>query len=232
MEPAFEGEEKARMETKNGSAKGKPFYRNVDDTLEAVGITRRQLGYWRKQGLFSPELGPTSKFFTEDDTTQLRFLKSLIEDLGLSVATVQRLVSPESYWTNEESIELWGPSVGPAHHHTFIDIKKQRLVMPADAMSALVADAMVGKNEFRVMHLLEPTLLITLQKAWMHSRNVGVYEAHVKSLHDLLEHIDLVSRFRIDRDGEASFWPKLETDPVLSDELVEKLATKKKTLSR
>ena len=35
----------------------KPFYKNLEDTLDDAGITKRQLGYWRKQGLFVPELG-------------------------------------------------------------------------------------------------------------------------------------------------------------------------------
>src|SRR4051812_26065294 len=104
------------MGTDEGSEKKKkPFYRNVDDTLEDVGITQRQLGYWRKQGIFNPELGSKAKFFTEDDTKFLRFLKRLIDDLGLPVATVKRLIAPENYWQDEDKIEFWGTFVPPAH---------------------------------------------------------------------------------------------------------------------
>jgi len=198
----------------------------VKDTLDDVGITQRQLGYWQKQGLFTPELGETTKFYTEGDTKQLGFLKRLIVDLGLPVATVQRLVS-SAQADIEADTDGW---LGSVDMRTFIDIANTRLVEPADAMHELVADAMVGAKSWRVERLLQPTMLLALRSAWMRSPNLDVYEAHIKSLHDRLERIDLLSRFQIDADGQVRFWPKRNTDPDLTAEDIERLAKEKRSL--
>src|SRR5437588_775363 len=75
-----------------------PFYKNTRDTLAEVGITNRQLSYWRKEGLLKPELRD-GKRFTESDIEQLNFLKRLIVDFGLSAETVRRMT--------EEGIRTW-----------------------------------------------------------------------------------------------------------------------------
>ena len=217
------------MGTDEGSEKKKkPFYRNVEDTLEDVGITQRQLGYWRKQGLFTPELGSKAKFFTEDDTARLRFLKRLIDDLGLPVATVKRLVSAATYSSEDAESDPSLVWAGPPHHHTFIDIENTRLVEPADAMHELVADAMAGRKSWRVEQLLEWTMLLALRSAWMSSPSLDVYEAHIKSLHDRLERIDLLSRLQREA---AQFWPKRSKDPDLTSDLIDELTEEKKNLT-
>ncbi len=218
--------ERARMDSNGKSGrKSKPFYRNADDTLEDVGITLRQLRYWRQQGLFNPELGPKTKFFTEQDTKRLRFLKRLIVDLGLPVATVQQLISSAGAEDDDEYGWL-SPSM---EVRTFIDTERLRFVFPPDAMAQLVADAMVGAKPWRVEGLLEPALLLALKSAWMRSPNPAVYEAHIRSLHDRVEHIDLVSRFHSD-DEEPYFWPKRSSDPDLSEDFVRRLSEDKKML--
>ncbi len=72
---------------------GQPvFYLDTDDTLTAVNITRRQLGYWREKGLITPELGPDAKRFTERDVRQLKYLRRLIVDLGFPPDLIKKLM--------------------------------------------------------------------------------------------------------------------------------------------
>src|SRR5687768_11175339 len=110
----------------------KPFYRNTEDTLEDVGITRRQMGHWRKAGIFDPELGPTTNFFTEGDTEHLRFLKRLIVDLNLPVGTVKELIASTEG-------KRKGRKAATPRYSTFIDIENMRLMQPVDATNQMIA---------------------------------------------------------------------------------------------
>jgi DNA-binding transcriptional MerR regulator len=209
------------------SVKKKPFYRNVDDTIEDVGITRRQLSYWQKQGIFEPELGSSSKKFTLEDTDRLRFLKNLIENLGLPIGTVRRLVA--SATEGYDQGDLFSPT---PNSRTFIDVKTTRLVYGPDAMAELVSDALITAKRWQLERLLDSTLLLALQSAWSRSPNRDVYEAHVKSVHDRIERIDLVSRLRQDIDGRAGFWPTRDSDPALTAELIANLIEEKQRLEK
>src|SRR3712207_3885013 len=108
----------------------KPFYRNTQDTLEDVGISLRQLRYWQKQGLFEPELGPKTKYFTEDDTERLRFLKRLIheDELNLRVETVNKLI---------ESLAVGWDELALSNYQAFIDIQNRKLVSWNSAVTQL-----------------------------------------------------------------------------------------------
>jgi DNA-binding transcriptional MerR regulator len=55
-------------------------YLDIEDTLEEVGITRRQLNYWIEKELFTPELGADAKKFTARDIKLLKFARRLIVD--------------------------------------------------------------------------------------------------------------------------------------------------------
>ncbi len=84
-----------------------PFYKNTADALDEVGITARQLSYWRKEGLFTSELGD-NKRYTRDDIAKLKMLKKLIdvkEGLGLPVETVRKL--QESVPDSPSSFPAW-----------------------------------------------------------------------------------------------------------------------------
>jgi DNA-binding transcriptional MerR regulator len=67
-------------------------YLDTEDTLEEVGITRRQLNYWRGKGLVTPELGADAKRFTEKDVRLLKFLRRLIVDQGFPVEIAKRII--------------------------------------------------------------------------------------------------------------------------------------------
>lgn len=70
----------------------KKLYLDTEDTLEEVGISRRQLNYWREKGLIVPELGEDEKRFTEKDIRLLKFLRQLIVDQSFPVEIVRRII--------------------------------------------------------------------------------------------------------------------------------------------
>jgi DNA-binding transcriptional MerR regulator len=208
------------MGTENGDGKKKkPFYRNVQDTLEDVGITLRQLGYWRKQGLFIPELGPSAKNFTEGDTEQLRFLKRLIEDLGLPVSTVKRLIMTAT-----------GEVIGRPHYLTYIDIETPKLVSSSEGLNQLIADAIAaGTHVDRDKWFWALALQIFRSMSWR-SANAEVHQAQKKAFYEQLEQIDRMSRLRQTKSGEYFFWPQLDTDPELTVEMAQELVKAREQL--
>lgn len=179
------------------SGKKRPFYKNLDDTIEEVGITRRQLSYWRKNELFKPEFGPKAKFFTPRDIQRLEFLKRLIDDLGLPIAIVRRLVAP--YDDDEFELAEW---------NTFLDVENGVLVNCWGALDSLIATAVAGE----VIQAVEEWFL-TLGLHLLHwtaqsSRSWDIYEARRKELLDRLDRMDRAARIeRLDID-EHQFSPR------------------------
>jgi DNA-binding transcriptional MerR regulator len=207
----------AMMEEEVSQRQKKPYYRSIDDTLEDVDITRRQLSYWRKQGLFNPELGQNAKSFTRGDTDQLKFLKRLIVDLGLPVTTVKKLVDSvdeEDFWSNA------------ARDMTYIDINNASLILPEDAMTLLIANAVAAASpEMRDKWFM----VIALQKLRAMARGSATYEVYAaqkKAFFDRIERLDLLARF-VMHGGEYVLKPEQENDPDLSADLIERLTKDK-----
>lgn len=83
-------------------------YLDTEDTLEEVGITRRQLNYWKEKELFTPEFGGDSKKFTERDVKLLKFARRLIVDQGFPVEVAKRLIdaaSSSNLWWEEADLD-------------------------------------------------------------------------------------------------------------------------------
>jgi DNA-binding transcriptional MerR regulator len=186
-----------------------------------VGITRRQLGHWRKSGLFDPELGPTTKYFTEADTEQLQFLKSLIHELKLPVEKVNQLITSTQ-----------GKRKGLARNATFIDIKNMKLMTPMAAVNQMLADALTDTGyDSPAMHRWFEAIALRIFHYWSLTSNTFVYEAHMKSLLDQLVRIDRMARMQYEEldpeDGSPNptfhFSPARENDPDLTLEGAERL---------
>jgi DNA-binding transcriptional MerR regulator len=190
----------------------KPFYRNTEDTLEDVGITRRQLDHWRKAGLFDPERGPGTKYFTEADTEHLRFLKRLIVDLKLPVGTVKELIA------STEGKRKGRKSATP-RYSTFIDIENMKLMQPVDAANQMIADVVDGGHPAAIEKWFPVLALQIFRNLARTSKSSVVYEAHMKELLDQLARIDLMARMDYDEldpeDGSPNptfrFWPACAT---------------------
>jgi DNA-binding transcriptional MerR regulator len=205
----------------------KPFYRNTDDTLEDVGITRRQLGHWRKAGLFEPELGPRTKYFTKADTEQLQFLKSLIHELKLPVEKVNQLItSARVDWR------------GSARYATFIDIENMQLMTPIAAVNQMIGDTLTDTSyDPSAMQRWFEAIALRIFQYWALTSNTFVYEAHMKNLLDKLARIDRMARMQEYRELDPEtgaptfrFSPARENDPDLTLEGIERLLAERDRL--
>jgi DNA-binding transcriptional MerR regulator len=188
----------------------KPFYKNLEDTLDDAGITKRQLGYWRKQGLFVPELGPRSRFYTLGDIEYLVFLRRLIEELGLPVATVRRLIEVEDGRRLEPSERM------------LLDIRDGHLLSPRDAIRHLMIHALAGSGLEEIKHWFRMLALELLRQSAESAPTAGVYAATKQDLHEQLDEVDLLARITRLADGRLILDPGLPGDPELDAEGLEK----------
>lgn len=65
------------------------FYLDVNDVMEELDVTRRQLRHWEEKGLIVPEIGRNR--YTPKDVEQLRLIRRLVVDEGFPVEVVRRL---------------------------------------------------------------------------------------------------------------------------------------------
>jgi DNA-binding transcriptional MerR regulator len=224
------------------NVKKKPFYRNAEDTLEDVGITQRQLGYWRKHGLFNPELGPKTKYFTEQDTDQLRFLKRLIVDLELPVDRVKILLD-----SINPNFVRWGAT----HIASFIDVENMRLIHPLTSISRLMGDAIARATPDDLEQWFYAITLHLFEEMASTSNTLEIYEARKKALLDQLNTVDLMARsfqgwvnhvmatdpecarqHPAEEERHVSFWPPKEDDPTLTQEEAERLVARRQKLMK
>lgn len=188
----------------------KPFYKNLEDTLEDSGITKRQLGYWRKQGLFEPELGVRSRFYTLGDIAYLVFLRRLIDELGLPIATVRHL-------TETARVERLVPS-----ERMLLDIRDQRLLAPPDAFRHLMVHALASSDLDEIKRWFRTLALELLRQAAEVAPTAAVYAATKQDLHEQIDQIDLVARVSQVGNGKPTLEPSLPGDPELDADGLEK----------
>lgn len=202
----------------------KPFYKDREDTLEDAGITPKQLRTWREAGLFTAELGPNTRKFTETDIATLKLLKQLIVRLGLPIQTVQQLVQ-----------DLPAPYTIPLGF-TYLNVRTGTLERPRTALQAMT-NLYASNASF---DKLEDWLLTLALQCFEHIkstyRSPKVYEAKRDELLERIRRMDLAARAEdpedaLDEDAEGNpvwrapqFLPSIDGDPEPSTEFIEQLA--------
>ncbi len=128
-------------------------YLDTEDTLEEVGITRRQLNYWCEKGLFTPELGSEAKKFTEKDIKLLKFAQRLIVEQQFPVEVVKRFIdaatSANSGW---QGIDL--------EDFQYLDVKSGNLLSMKSLDSILWGEFGASANEQEVESRLYDLMLL------------------------------------------------------------------------
>lgn len=188
----------------------KPFYKNLEDTLDDSGITKRQLGYWRKQGLFEPELGARSRFYTLGDIEYLVFLRRLIDELGLPIATVRHLIEA----TREERLR---PS-----ERMLLDIRDQRLLSPPDAFRHLMVHALASSDLDEIKRWFRTLALELLRQSAEATPTAAVYAATKQDLHEQIDQVDFLARVSRLGNDQLTLEPALPGDPELDGDGLEK----------
>jgi DNA-binding transcriptional MerR regulator len=188
----------------------KPFYKNLEDTLADAGIKKRQLSYWRKHGLFVPELGQGSRYYTLRDIEFLVFLRRLIDELGLPVATVRHLIDA-----------VGGQRLQPSER-MLLDIRDRRLLSPRDAIRHLMIHALASSDMDEIKNWFRMLAMELLRQSAEAAPTAGVYAATKQDLNDQLEQVDLLVRVSQMEDGRPTFEPALPGDPELDAVSLEK----------
>ncbi len=201
----------------------KPFYKDRADTLEDVDITPKQLRTWREAGLFTAELGPNTRKFTETDIATLKLLKQLIVRLGLPIQSVQQMMQglPSSNTT----------PLG----FTYLNVRTGKLVQPRTALQEMTnlyaSNASLDKLEDWLLTLALQCFEL-IKSTYPLAK---VYEAKREELLERLRRMDLATRaedpedaYDEDEDGRpvgraAQFWPSTAGDPEPTYELMKQL---------
>src|SRR3954453_11247337 len=74
------------------------FYLDVNDVMQELNVTRRQLRHWEEKGLLTPEIGRNR--YTPKDVKQLRLIKRLVVEEGFPVEVVRRMFE-RRLWDDE-----------------------------------------------------------------------------------------------------------------------------------
>ena len=187
--------------TGQGEAKVRPFYKSLEHTLEDVGITARQLNYWRKHGLFKPEMDDNPRYFTETDIDQLKFLRRLIVEIRLPVETVGHMLE-----------EVRGRKHAMSPYFTYLNIASGKLVLPKDAFAEMFAFYAGHAPTDKLEDWLLTLALVRFRQIQQSDGTPRAYQAKRDELLDRIKRMDLLAR------AEDEVWdPDIEElgDPIL-----------------
>jgi DNA-binding transcriptional MerR regulator len=184
----------------------KAFYLDIKDTIEEVGISRRQLGHWQDQGLISPELGPEAKRYTESDIARLKILKQLVVDQRLPIPFVKELVegSPAFGWMSAGSTVL-------------LDLDRNQLI-PRDELSRELWDEfLAAAPEAELEERLYDLGLILSRVLRTKNRSDATYSARRSEIMRVFNGFDFVGRIEwvCDENGNEAH---PQVDPFLGTE--------------
>ncbi|MFA5506416.1 MAG: helix-turn-helix domain-containing protein [Vulcanimicrobiota bacterium] len=87
---------------------GAVLYLTQADAARLFGITTRMIQYWEQQGLLNPELPVEgrSRKYTNFDLVEMRFIKTLVVDLGYTVPALKEklaLLQAPYYYDPEDA---------------------------------------------------------------------------------------------------------------------------------
>jgi DNA-binding transcriptional MerR regulator len=201
-------------------------YLDTEDTLEEVDITRRQLTYWRDQGLIDPELGPTSKRYTERDIRLLKFLRRLIVEQGFPVELTRRIV--------ESAIDemLWEGADFDQYNFLSLDSGTPFTTRTLEILLSRQFGATASEEELRNRAIELMLLLFRLYK--LRSADDEEYRRRRDQLLSVIADQDIAARieWRGDSDFSTEFvlQPHLDEDYDVYHELVTRLGNAIQTL--
>jgi DNA-binding transcriptional MerR regulator len=193
----------------------KPYYRDLEDTLHDVGISPRQLSYWRQKGLFTPELGDRPKGYTARDTEQLRVLKRLVVDLKLPIETVLMFYAKLEADYGVRRLVFF----------PFVDLETGELIPREQALT----DELDSLDDAGAQEMATLLIFRVFESAAKSKHRRG-YEAVKKNLTEKIQRAELAARTRPGFDG-LSLNPSLPGDPDLSQEELAELQNEAEELT-
>jgi len=186
-------------------------YLDTEDTLEEVGISRRQLNYWREKELFTPELGSDAKKFTERDIKLLKFAQGLIVEQQFPVEVAKRLIdaatSANSGW---QDIEL--------ENFQYLDVKSGTLLSKKALESILWGEFGASANELEVESRLYDLMLLLFRLVRSTRPSPAAYNERREEILGQLYAWEMAARLVWGPTSDNSE-PHVHVDPKLENEL-------------
>jgi DNA-binding transcriptional MerR regulator len=184
-------------------------YLDTEDTLEEVGISRRQLNYWREKVLFTPEFGTDAKKFTEKDVKILKFARRLIVDQQFPVEVAKRLIdavtSADSWW---DGIDL--------EDFQYLDVKSGTLLSKESIESRLWAEFGATAKEWELEQRLHSLALILFRTIRTNRQTPAAYKERRDEIFRSLHSQDVSARLTWGQEpGEPQ--PHVHLDPSLDE---------------
>jgi DNA-binding transcriptional MerR regulator len=184
-------------------------YLDTEDTLEEVGISRRQLNYWREKELFTPEYGQDAKKFTEKDIKILRFARRLIVEQQFPVEVAKRLIdavtSADSWWDGRDLEDF-----------QYLDIKTGTLLSKESIESQLWAEFGATATEWELEHRLDSLALLLFRAIRSNRRTPAAYSERRDEIFRSMHQWDISARLMWGPEpGEPE--PHVYLDPKLDE---------------
>lgn len=191
----------------------KTLYLDTEDTQEEVGISRRQLNYWREKGLITPELGEDAKRFTAADIQRLKFIRFLIVDRSLPLEVVKRLLAevPPRFNANP-------------YFYRYLDLTSGHLRNTRQVFDGLWEEFGARCSEDEAVQKLYDMALLVFRILLTQHRGIGAYTEHRDRVLRAIDEMEFTARVELDADADINgdFKPKgiVVRHPSLDDEEV------------
>jgi len=133
----------------------------IHEVGAALGLTTRTLRYYEELGLLKPAARSEGDYrlYDEDDVERLRFIKSLRDDAGFSLAEIGQLLEDEAARTRNR--DRFRTTSDPAERRALIDdalarVERQigSLMAKTDRLAEMI-DAAEGRRAHLLSHIAE-----------------------------------------------------------------------------
>ena len=153
-----------RMSTRAPIPTDEPRLLRIQEVAAEVGLTTRSIRYYEEIGLLEPAARSDGDYrlFDTSDLERLRFIKSLRDDAGFSLAQVGQMLEDEV--ARARNRERLAHTTDPAERRIYLDEALARVVRQialldakADRIAAMIEDARARERRIRAgLAELEP----------------------------------------------------------------------------
>jgi DNA-binding transcriptional MerR regulator len=195
------------------------LYLDANDTIEEIGITRRQLKYWEDKDLLEPELGKGSGRYTDKDLGQLRMIKRLIVDEHFPLEFTKRLLGGNLLG------EVDGDDFVEANQRSYLnrllDIDTGEVLTREEMFKRLWGEFGATANAEQVEEHFYQLALLLFRMIRGQPRNADYFNRRRDDISERLSELEDVARVEgeyDDRDPRSPYPSGLRLDPIARGE--------------
>jgi MerR family transcriptional regulator, repressor of the yfmOP operon len=144
------------MSTRAPTSSDEPRLLRIQEVAAEVGLTTRSIRYYEEIGLLEPAARSDGDYrlFDASDLERLRFIKSLRDDAGFSLAQVGQMLEDEA--ARARNRERLAHTSDPAERKLYLDealsrVERQIALLDekADRIAAMIEDARARERRIR-----------------------------------------------------------------------------------